>query len=82
MRWLIINALWKTAIGSFTVTLDDGREKISYNLKRPYYGLLVVLGIWFDLDDFSGGSVLLAKTLWGDDYIRDYDELVEYKGDK
>ena len=62
VRWLITNALWKKASGSFTVTLDDGREKISYNLKRPYYGQLVVPGIWRDLDDFSGGSVLLCMA--------------------
>ena len=33
------------ANGSFSVTLDDGREKATYNLKRPYYGLLIVPGI-------------------------------------
>lgn len=36
---------------------------MSYNLKRSYYGLLVVPGIWRDLDDFSSGSVLLLITL-------------------
>ena len=35
------------------LTLDDGREKISYYLKRPYYGQLVVPGIWRALYDFS-----------------------------
>ena len=71
------------ASGSFTVTLDDGREKMSYNLKRSYYGLLVVPGIWRDLDDFSSGSVLLcmaSKHYEADDYIRDYEECLKYKG--
>ena len=82
VRWIITNALWKTAIGSFTVTLDDGHEKISYYLKRPYYGQLAVPGIWRDLDDFSGGSVLLcmASEHYDEkDYIREYDEFVKYK---
>lgn len=73
------------ASGSFTVTLDDGNEKISYNLKRPYYGLLIVPGIWRDLDDFSSGSVLLcmASEHYDEaDYIRDYEEFVKYKGGK
>lgn len=70
------------ASGSFTVTLDDGREKISYNLKRSYYGLLVVPGIWRDLDDFSSGSVLLclaSEHYDSADYIRNYDEFLAYK---
>lgn len=73
------------ASGSFTVTLDDGREKVSYNLKRSYYGLLVVPGIWRDLDNFSSGSVLLcmaSEHYEADDYIRNYEEFVKYKGEK
>ena len=45
------------ASGSFTVTLDDGHEKVSYNLKRPYYGLLLVPGIWRDLDDYTPEAI-------------------------
>lgn len=70
------------ASGSFTVTLDDGHEKVSHNLKRSYYGLLVVPGIWRDLDDFSSGSVLLclASEHYDEaDYIREYVEFLEYK---
>lgn len=70
------------ANGSFTVTLDDGIEKKSFNLNRSYYGLLVVPGIWRDLDDFSSGAVLLClASEYYDvtDYIRDYDEFLKYK---
>jgi len=73
------------ASGSFTVTLDDGTKKKSFNLKRSYYGLLVVPGIWRDLDDFSSGSVLLClanEHYDEDDYIREYDEYLKYKGVK
>lgn len=70
------------ASGSFTVTLDDGKNKKSFNLKRSYYGLLVVPGIWRDLDDFSSGSVLLclaSEHYDASDYIRDYSEFLKYK---
>lgn len=70
------------ANGSFSVTLDDGTDKITYNLKRPYVGLLIVPGIWRDLDDFSSGSVCLclaSEHYEEEDYIREYDEFVNCK---
>ena len=45
------------ASGSFNVTLVDGNVKRTFTLNRPYQGLLVVPGIWRELDDFSSGSV-------------------------
>lgn len=70
------------ANGSFSVTLDDGIEKKSFNLNRSYYGLLVVPGIWRDLDDFSSGAVLLclaSEHFDVEDYIRDYKSFLNYK---
>lgn len=70
------------ANGSFTVTLDDGNEQKSINLNRSYYGLLVVPGIWRDLDDFSSGAVLLclaSEHYDSADYIRDYSEFLKFK---
>lgn len=70
------------ASGSFRVTLDDGVMKKSFNLNRSYYGLLVVPGIWRDLDDFSSGAVLLclASEHYDEaDYIRDYEEFLQFK---
>lgn len=71
------------ANGSFSVTLNDGKEKVTYDLKRPYYGLLIVPGIWRDLDDFSSGSVCLclaSEHYEAADYIRDYNNFLSYKG--
>ncbi len=68
--------------GSFTVTLDDGRVKRTYILNRPYQGLYVVPGIWRNLDDFSSGSVclVLASDKYEvEDYIRDYNDFLDYK---
>lgn len=70
------------ASGSFSVTLDDGEVKRTFLLNRPYQGLLVVPGIWRTLDDFSSGSVcmvLASHKYEKEDYIRDYDEFIEYK---
>ena len=70
------------ASGSFSVTLDDGRDKRTILLNRPYQGLLIVPGIWRTIDDFSSGSVCLclASRLYEqDDYIRDYQEFLSYR---
>lgn len=70
------------ASGSFTVTLDDGNVKRTFTLNRPYQGLYVVPGIWRTLDDFSSGAVCLVLASHGydeADYIRDYNNFIEYK---
>ena len=70
------------ATGSFSITLDDGKNKKSFSLNRSYYGLLIVPGIWRDLDDFSSGSVCLvlaSEHYDAADYIRDYDAFLKYK---
>lgn len=70
------------ASGSFSVTLDDGNAKRTFVLNRPYQGLLVVPGIWRTLEDFSSGSVcmVLASEKYDEsDYIRSYEEFVEYR---
>ena len=68
--------------GSFKVTLDDGNIKRTFVLNRPYQGLYVKPGLWRDLDDFSSGSVcmvLASEVYQEDDYIRDYEEFIEYR---
>lgn len=70
------------ASGSFRVTLDDGNVKRSFFLNRPYQGLYVKPGIWRDLDDFSSGAVcmVLASDVYDkEDYIRDYNEFIEFR---
>ena len=70
------------ASGSFTVTLDDGTNKKAFTLNRPYQGLLVKPGIWRTLTDFSSGSIcmVLASEKYDEkDYIRSYEDFVEYR---
>ena len=78
--------LFRSAVsGSFTVTLDDGRgNKQEYHLNHPWQGLLVGTGVWRTLEDFSSGAVclVLASELFDEaDYIRDYDDFLEYCND-
>lgn len=68
--------------GSVDVTMDDGRNKKTFHLDKPWKGLLVVPGLWRDLDNFSGGAVLLclaSEKYDAADYIRDYEEFLKYK---
>ena len=77
LRQLVI-----AASGSFDVTLDDGKVKRTFSLNHPYQGLLIVPGIWRELNNFSSGSVCLVLASMGydeNDYIRDYNEFVEHK---
>ena len=70
------------ASGSFTVTLDDGQNKRSFFLNRPYQGLYVKPGMWRDLVDFSSGAVcmvLASEVYQKEDYIRDYGEFIEFR---
>jgi hypothetical protein len=67
--------------GSFSVTLDDGKEKQTFLLNHPWQGLLIHPGIWRTLDDFSSGAVCLCLTSEDydeDEYIRDYDEFLRF----
>jgi dTDP-4-dehydrorhamnose 3,5-epimerase-like enzyme len=69
--------------GSVSVTLDDGKDKKTFVLDKPWKGLLVVPGLWRDLENFAGGTVcmvLASEKYESEDYIRDYNEFLKYKG--
>lgn len=70
------------ASGSFQVTLDDGIIKRTFFLNRPNKGLLVYPGLWSYLDDFSSGAIGLVLTsdkYTASDYIRDYQDFLDYR---
>lgn len=61
--------------GSFEVELDDGTNKRTVSLNRPYYGLHIPPGIWASEKGFSSGSVCLvlaSHKYQESDYIREY----------
>ena len=80
LQQLIISAL-----GSFSVILDDGFSKRVVTLNRAYYGLYVPPMIWSELVDFSSGaiSLVLASLPYDEtDYIRSYDLFRSSKPDE
>lgn len=63
--------------GSFDVILNDGNERKTVTLNKPNVGLLIVNGIWRELENFSSGSVCLvlaSDVFVEEDYIRDFAE--------
>lgn len=77
-----LHQLIVAASGSFDVIIDDGRNKKIIQLNRPYYGLLVVPGIWREIVNFSSGAiclVLASEKYSEEDYIRDYNEFRNFK---
>lgn len=69
------------ASGSFEVVLDDGINRRTVTLNRPFYGLYVPPGIWAEEQGFSSGSiclVLASHPYEESDYIRSYDEFLKY----
>ena len=67
--------------GSCKIRLDNGTEKKIVPLEKPYEGLYVSSVMWREMYDFTPDSVLmvLASELYDEfDYIRDYDEFIEF----
>jgi dTDP-4-dehydrorhamnose 3,5-epimerase-like enzyme len=65
--------------GSFDVHVDDGFQKATYHLNRPYIGLYSSPMIWREIDNFSSGSVclVLASQPYDEsDYYRDYEDFL------
>ena len=68
--------------GKFWIDLKDRYCQRGFWLDNPEKGLLIVPGIWRELNWFSKGTIclVLASDLYNEnDYIRDYDEYRKYK---
>lgn len=68
--------------GSFTVVVDDGKERKEILLNRPDKGLLIPNGIWRELIEFSAGAVclsLVSAAYDEADYIREYEAFLSFK---
>lgn len=69
------------ASGAYEVLLDDGINKRTILMDRPFYGLHIPPGIWASEQSFSSGSiclVLASHAYDANDYIRDYSEYKEF----
>jgi hypothetical protein len=70
--------------GSFDVSIDDGLNKKTVQLNRPYLGLNLKPGMWRDLTNFSSGAICLVLASHPHnegDYIRDYNDYLRFKDD-
>lgn len=70
------------ASGAFEVVLDDGCNKRTVLLNRPFCGLHIPPGIWAAEQGFSSGSICLVLASHGydeKDYVRDYREFLNIK---
>lgn len=77
LRELII-----AASGSFDVYINDGTRERTFHLNRPSQALLLSAGVWEELRNFSSGAVALvlaSEHYTPEDYIRNFDEFIEYK---
>jgi len=64
------------ASGAYEVTLDDGLNRRTIRLDRPFYGLHIPPGLWTSIQSFSSGSICLSLASHGydeKDYIREYE---------
>ena len=71
--------------GSLHVIVDDGTKREEYVLDTPTRGLHLPSGCWGIQYKHSPDCVLLVLASRGyepDDYIRDYNEFLRYKGIK
>lgn len=69
------------ASGSFEVVLDDGHNKRTVYLNRPFMGLHIPPGIWAAEQEFSSGAVclVLASEPYDEaDYIREYEAFLDF----
>jgi hypothetical protein len=77
-----LNQLVVAISGSFDIELFDGMNVIKYTLNQPDQGLLIVPGIWRNLNNFSGGGIclVLASEKYSEqDYVRSYSEFLKIK---
>lgn len=71
--------------GSCEIGLDDGTNRQTVVLDQPGRGIYLGVELWHTMKKFSGNCILmvLASDVYNEtDYIRDYDEFLEYLRDK
>lgn len=62
--------------------LKDGKSTQIVTLNKPNFGLLIVEGIWRELQNFSAGAICLvfaSDEFNEDDYIREYKNFKLFK---
>lgn len=71
--------------GSINMILDDGTNRETVTLDSPSKGLLLTPGLWREMIWNQSGSVLCvaaSEYYDPDEYIRDYEQFLEYVRNK
>jgi dTDP-4-dehydrorhamnose 3,5-epimerase-like enzyme len=66
--------------GKVKMILDNGKRKKQTTLTSPEDGIIIEPGIWHEMHDMSGETVLLvlaSKKYDPNDYIRSYDDFLK-----
>ena len=69
-------------MGPFQLYLDTGSEKKKLTLNRPSKGVYIGPGTWREMNEFSSGAVCLvlaSEEYQEEDYIRDYNQFLEFR---
>ena len=77
-----LNQVFFAVAGSFNMTVTDGFITETVELKAHEMGYFLPAGHWRDLNNFSSGAVcfVLASEHYNEnDYIRSYEEFLEWK---
>jgi len=67
--------------GSFKLMVDDGTSKQYFYLNDPNCGIYIGKNLWHTMFDFSNDCIILvisSEIYEESDYIRNYDEFIEY----
>jgi dTDP-4-dehydrorhamnose 3,5-epimerase-like enzyme len=68
--------------GSIDVTCTDGEDSADFTLDTPKLGLMIPPGIWATqtYTDSDSSLIVLCDQLYSEsDYIRNYDEYLQYR---
>ena len=68
--------------GAFDIQLDDGKNKKTVRLDRPFLALYIKKGIWRETRNFTSGAicmVIASHKYDNQDYIHDYDDFLKFR---
>ena len=68
--------------GAFDIQLDDGKNKKTVRLDRPFLALHIKKGIWRETRNFTSGAicmVIASHKYDNEDYIHDYEDFLKFR---
>jgi dTDP-4-dehydrorhamnose 3,5-epimerase-like enzyme len=77
-----LNQIFFSLSGSFKLTVMDGSDSESFDLKEHESGVFLPSGYWRELSEFSPGAiclVLASEHYLQSDYIYEYEEYLKWK---